>query len=36
MISVNDREKLFVQFQQFLRSQDGADSPRTPKTTLRR
>jgi uncharacterized protein len=36
VISVNDQEKLFVQFQQFMRSQNGADSPRTPKTTLRR
>jgi TRAP-type uncharacterized transport system substrate-binding protein len=36
MITVGDQEKLFVQFQQFLRSQNGADSPRTPSTTLRR
>jgi uncharacterized protein len=36
MISVDDQEKLFVQFQQFLRSQNGADNPGTPSTTLRR
>jgi hypothetical protein len=35
-ISVSDQEKLFVQFQQFLRSQNSDDSLRPPSTTLRR
>jgi uncharacterized protein len=35
-ISVSDQEKLFVQFQRFLRSQNSADSLSTPSTTLRR
>jgi TRAP-type uncharacterized transport system substrate-binding protein len=35
-ISVSDQEKLFIQFQQFLRSQNSADSLRTPSTTVRR
>jgi uncharacterized protein len=36
MISVSDQEKLFLRFQQFLRSQNGADGLRSPSTTLRR